>query len=401
MATFSDYYSTLDTAPAKRAEQFKRFVNWFLKTDPDSADQLAEIWLWEDYPGRWAEDSGIDLVIKRKDGEIWAVLTKSHSSKQTINRDDIDRFLHESDRKEIDKRLLIASTDRIEGATKLFCDGQKKKVVRFLLADFESASVDYPKSFTELPAARVRSGEHGNSPVVVDRLEKDVKGEAIQGAYKFADMGLSVGDRLQIQLPAMLGHERPVVRLIGYIHGVSIIITSPTATSGAPLDLVEGEDVVVRLFSALAVYGFTAAVIRVCKGPIPHLHLEFPSEIQGRVVRAERRIRTNLVASVTVHDSNEEPVSSFITNLSPTGCMLDAPWAIAERDTRVKIALKLSPHGYEQVLELDALIRSVKPGVGAAMTTHGIKFLDLGTQNSLIVHSYIYQQLVEHPEMAT
>jgi len=399
MATFDDLYQSFESDSTKRAQQFATFVRWFLRTDPESAQQVTDIWLWADYPGRWLVDSSIDLVFRRKNGETWAVLAKCHAPEDEITRGDIDAFIAESNRADINKRLLIATTDRLEPSVKQIFDAQEKKVVQFLLADFESAEVDYPSSIANLPLLKITTptGRHG---VVVDKLEKDVKGEANQATYTFADMGLGVGDRLQIQLPAMLGQERPVVRLIGYIRGVSVMVTAPTAASGAPLNLVEGEDVVVRLFSAMAVYGFTSSVVRVCKGPVPHLHLEFPSEVQGRVVRAERRIRTNVIASIATRDS-EKPISSIITNLSPTGCMLDAPGAIGERDSQIKISLKLNPHGHEHVLELDALIRSVDEPVGSGMTRHGIKFVELSPHTSLIVHSYIYHQLVEHPDSAT
>jgi hypothetical protein len=401
MTTFSVFFESLATDPVQRRQQFQAFVRWFLKADPESAERIVDIWSWSEYPGRWSVESNIDLVFRQKNGELWAVLALSVSPDYEIVASDLDAFFKESNRAEIDRRLLIATTDRIDASTQKVCDTQEKKTIRFMRADFESANVSVPDSIETLLAELANSRQATNAKgLVVDQLAQDVKGAAIQATYRFSDMGLNVGDRLQLQLPAMLGPERPVVRLIGYIRGVSILVTAPVASTGMPIELVEGEEVIVRLFSALAVYGFPASVVRLCRGPIAHLHLEFPSEVQGRVIRAERRIRTNVITSVAVTSSVDEPVPALITNLSPTGCMLDAQRKIGDRDTHVRISLQLSPHGQEHLLELDAVIRSAEDIDGSPKTRHGIKFNELPPHTSLVLHSYIYHQLVELPGSA-
>jgi hypothetical protein len=56
---------------------------------------------------------GIDLVFKHKNGQTWAVQAKCYSPSYEITKPDVDKFLSESNRKEIDHRLLIATTDRL------------------------------------------------------------------------------------------------------------------------------------------------------------------------------------------------------------------------------------------------------------------------------------------------
>lgn len=154
MATFLELYQSLDDDPLKRGKQFERFTKWFLKNDPKWSTQVDQVWLWEEYPNRWGIDCGIDLVFQHKNGETWAVQAKCYSPNHDITKHDVDKFLSESNRKGIDKRLLIATTDRIGANARQVCDAQDKKVVRYLLSNFETADLDYPTSFAELHTAK-------------------------------------------------------------------------------------------------------------------------------------------------------------------------------------------------------------------------------------------------------
>ena len=107
MATFDEFLSSLD--PETKGKQFEHFVKWFLQNDPEWKTQVDQIWLWDDYPDRWGPDCGVDLVFKHKNSEVWAVQAKCYSPEYSITKADVDKFLSESNRPSIDKRLLIAS----------------------------------------------------------------------------------------------------------------------------------------------------------------------------------------------------------------------------------------------------------------------------------------------------
>ena len=100
MASFSDFLATLHPDAGKRGRQFEHFVEWFLKNDPEWATQVDEVWLWNDYPGQWGRDCGIDLVFKDKNEATWAVQAKCYSPEYEITKSDVDKFLSESNRKE-------------------------------------------------------------------------------------------------------------------------------------------------------------------------------------------------------------------------------------------------------------------------------------------------------------
>jgi len=151
---FSAFYSSLSPDAVKRGKQFEHFVKWFLKADPEWSTQVDQVWLWNEWPGRWGADCGIDLVFRHKNGEHWAVQAKCYSPDYDITKHDVDKFLSESNRPSIEHRLLIATTDRIGNNAKQVCDAQEKPVIRFLLSDFEKSALDYPANFELLTQAK-------------------------------------------------------------------------------------------------------------------------------------------------------------------------------------------------------------------------------------------------------
>ena len=154
MASFADFLTTFDPDAGRRGRQFEHFVKWFLKNDPEWATQVDEVWLWNDYPSRWGRDCGIDLVFRDKTGSVWAAQAKCYSPSYEITKPDVDKFLSESNRKEINHRLLIATTDRIGANARQVLDAQEKSVVRYHLTHFETAAVDYPDNIARLSVGK-------------------------------------------------------------------------------------------------------------------------------------------------------------------------------------------------------------------------------------------------------
>ena len=154
MATFSKLLDSFD--PDSKGKEFESFVKWFLKNDPEWSTQVDQIWLWDDYPDRWGKDKGIDLVFKHKNGEIWAVQAKCYSPEYYITKEDVDKFLSESGRKIINKRLLIGTTDRIGANAKDVLNAQEKPVTKFLFSDFDKSEIEYPDHISKLKSAKRR-----------------------------------------------------------------------------------------------------------------------------------------------------------------------------------------------------------------------------------------------------
>ncbi|NCP82730.1 MAG: flagellar brake protein, partial [Rhodoferax sp.] len=67
--------------------------------------------------------------------------------------------------------------------------------------------------------------------------------------YPFEAMSLRVGDRLQAQPPSKVSTDRFYVRLIGYLQDMSLLITTPVSANGVRLQLIENDQLVMRVFA--------------------------------------------------------------------------------------------------------------------------------------------------------
>ena len=70
----------MDRDPVRRGRQFERICRWFLTHDPVYARELRPVWLWDEWPGRWAADAGIDLVAEDHRGHLWAIQAKAYDA---------------------------------------------------------------------------------------------------------------------------------------------------------------------------------------------------------------------------------------------------------------------------------------------------------------------------------
>jgi len=132
---------------------FEGFCKWFLENDPYWKTQVACVWLWDDWPGRWGRDKGIDLIFEHKNGEIWAVQAKCYAADYYVTKGDVDKFLSESGRPLIQKRLLMATTDRLGQNASDVLLSQEKPVISYLLEDFNSSGLVFPSKLSELKKA--------------------------------------------------------------------------------------------------------------------------------------------------------------------------------------------------------------------------------------------------------
>ena len=83
------------TERAKGAKFEKLIKRWFL-TDPEYANILGKVWLWEEFPGKQSMgggDLGIDLVAKTEDGKYWAIQCKCYKKDAVINKQLVDSFI--------------------------------------------------------------------------------------------------------------------------------------------------------------------------------------------------------------------------------------------------------------------------------------------------------------------
>ena len=68
----------------------------------------------------------------------------------------MNSFLADTGRKEVDRRLWLQSTNKIEAKAEKTLKGQDKPVTVFMLNDFRGSQVEYPSSFADLYQAKVK-----------------------------------------------------------------------------------------------------------------------------------------------------------------------------------------------------------------------------------------------------
>lgn len=210
------------------------------------------------------------------------------------------------------------------------------------------------------------------------------------------DFKLAVGDPLQLQSHAGDGQLRYYVKLIGYLKGKGLIVTTPTQ-DGKVLLMREGQSFVVRMFSGRNVYAFSTSITKVANVPYPHLHLSYPAQISGQVVRHGSRANVTLIAAVQNEDGASH--AATLSNLSIGGCSLALKGPIGGKGARVTIKFRITINDTERYLSLDGIIRNLHDELsddGARLRLmHGVQFVDLPAAEQLVLTAFVYQKLFE------
>jgi len=121
------------------------------------------------------------------------------------------------------------------------------------------------------------------------------------------------------------------------------------------------------------------------------------------MIRKAPRIKTRLIAAV--HDSNSGPdkqTSALISDISAKGISLDAKQPLGAKGEILNIAFRVQLHNVEAFLALKGIVRAVIKNEDtdpkAPPVRHGIEFQDLQPNDSVVLQSMIYQQMIENPD---
>lgn len=240
-------------------------------------------------------------------------------------------------------------------------------------------------------------GENNSFPPVEEKVG-DAKGNS---QFTFDDMKLRVEDRLQLEPPAQLSRERLLVKVVGFIRGVSVLVTTPLTANGQRLQLLENEQVVMRSFSGKNAFAFASSIMKVNKVPFDYLHLSFPNDIQGLVIRKTARVKTRIIA--TVQYGNAAQTSAIISDLSANGASLDAKEGLGNKGDVLSLGFRVNLHNIEALLSVKGVIRALISDdtldiQKAEHIRYGLEFQNLQPNDSVILQSMIYQQMIENPQ---
>jgi len=160
MTSILELFGKLSPDEHRRGRQFERICKWFLENDPEYKCVIKRVWLWDDWPGRWGRDKGIDLIAETVDEKFWAVQSKAYALNHSVTKRDFDKFFSESSRKIISYRLMIATAAEFGHNAKEVIQGQEKPVGTLLFSDLKNRKLNWPSS----PDKLVAKQEKPNKP---------------------------------------------------------------------------------------------------------------------------------------------------------------------------------------------------------------------------------------------
>lgn len=131
---------------------FEKFVASYLLADPQYAARLSDVWLWSEWPMRWGQDDGIDLVARERDtGEYWAIQCKFYDPGYSLQKGDIDSFFTASGKRFATKdgersfahRIIVSTTDKWSKPAEDALSDQVIPVSRLWFKDLADSPIDW------------------------------------------------------------------------------------------------------------------------------------------------------------------------------------------------------------------------------------------------------------------
>lgn len=155
-----DFYEVLGlcrkaASESDKGSRFERLIKNYFMSDPMWSDSVKEAWIWNDFPYKHAwggRDIGIDIVLRRRNGEWIAVQCKCYDENAYVTKEDLDTFLSASSKFFIDasgsrgffsERIVVSTTNKWSFNAEEIIKNQTVPCLRITLADLKAASVDW------------------------------------------------------------------------------------------------------------------------------------------------------------------------------------------------------------------------------------------------------------------
>jgi predicted helicase len=157
-ARFFELLDRLDPDENKRGREFELICRWFLRNAPAYRSVLREVWLWDEWPDRWA------------------VQAKCYDQDYSVKKRDVDSFLSESNRtlpggRGFVFRLLLATTDGLGRTAQAAMASQAIKTDWLLRSQLAVEQVEWPTSPADLtPVVPVGKRPHPHQREAIDAV---------------------------------------------------------------------------------------------------------------------------------------------------------------------------------------------------------------------------------------
>jgi len=210
---------------------------------------------------------------------------------------------------------------------------------------------------------------------------------------------LQIGDSLQLQFVADEQKRRHYAKVIGYLQGRSVLITTPRVEGNIML-IREDQMVIVRMMTGNQVYGFTTQILQSNLRPYAYLHLAYPKEMEHITVRKAERISINLIGSAELESAEGEEeratCSVLIHDMSTSGAMIEVKSPLGEIGDIITLSCKIKVGGKEEYISVPCIIRNVIHKNGDANFKHGLEYQLLEQQEHFIIYGFVYENMISN-----
>jgi c-di-GMP-binding flagellar brake protein YcgR len=217
----------------------------------------------------------------------------------------------------------------------------------------------------------------------------------------YSDLKIQVGEQLQLQTRDGNDDRRLQVRLVGYLPGASLLVTTPKVGDKVMI-MREGQPFIVRMMIGNRIVGFATTVLRTCSRPFPYLHLSYPEDMEQITVRKSQRVRVKLFASVKNDNPDyrfSKPHPATVVDLSIEGALVVSAEQLGDEGDRISLNCAFKVGSAEKLLALPAVIRNVhvesSDEYGEGSYYHGMEFMLDGLQDTFALHGFVYEQIVK------
>lgn len=204
-------YRSLSKDELQKGKLFERMMVQFLRTDPQYANQLDAVWMWNEWPDRWKEDNtGIDLVAQEKDtGNYWAIQCKFYDTTSPLKKEHISSFLADSGKefhtadgslRTFSYRLIVSTTEKWGRNAEDVIQDQAISVGTLYLNELQESPVDWDQFSIEKPHQMVL------------RKKKELR-EHQREAIEAAQLGFEAHDRGKLIMACGTGKTFTALRL--------------------------------------------------------------------------------------------------------------------------------------------------------------------------------------------
>ena len=212
---------------------------------------------------------------------------------------------------------------------------------------------------------------------------------------------VNLGDMVQMQYIPENDRERMSARIIGFYPGHSLIVSTPKVQGKYAL-IRDNQRFIIRALVGNRVCGFETEVLKAYTAPYPHLHIRQPQEIETVVIRRGRRARVNMVISVSNLSQGSSRVrSAVMVNVSVGGALIKASRELGDVDEKMSLSFGIAIGNIEKYLKIGATIRNIIPPDADPASPnfghyqYGLQFTDLNEDASLLLHGFVYGQIVK------